>query len=65
MGTFLKKGTRQRLLDLMVARVGLPALAQRLDVSVGMADGWRHGTTTMPDRKLIVLINLIDETNEE
>jgi hypothetical protein len=49
----MSKSTRQRLLELMIARIGKSALAAGLGYSV------------MPDGKLIALIDLIDDTGEQ
>ena len=56
------KDTRQRLLELMLARIGRAKLAARLQVPLGVMDDWISGHTRLPDGKLISLIDLIDET---
>ena len=61
----MQRNTRQRLLDLMVARIGRPALAAHLDVPIGILDAWLHGIDRMPDAKLGTLIDLIDQTNAD
>jgi hypothetical protein len=58
------KDTRQRLLALMVARVGRPELAARFGVPLGILDDWIAGHARLPDGKLISLIDLIDETGD-
>ena len=60
----MSKSTRQRLLELMIARIGRPALAERLGVPCVILLDWIVGHSTMPDGKLINLIDLIDETGE-
>ena len=57
------KSTRQRLLDLMVARIGRGQLAVRLAIPLAILDDWSSGATAMPDAKLVALINLVDETS--
>jgi hypothetical protein len=49
----------------MVARIGRPMLASRLEVPLGILDDWLGGKAMMPDAKLIALIHLIDETSED
>ena len=57
-----KKDTRQRLMDLMVARIGRAELAMRLQVPSSVLDDWMNGSTRIPDGKLLKLIDLIDLT---
>ena len=61
----MQKNTRQRLLDLMIARIGRHMLAARLQIPVLILDDWSSGKTALPDAKLIALINLIDETSDD
>ncbi|MBV9188928.1 MAG: hypothetical protein JO292_12920 [Betaproteobacteria bacterium] len=58
----MSKSTRQRLLELMTARIGRSALAASLGVPCAILLDWLNGHSTMPDGKLIVLIDLIDDT---
>jgi len=58
----MSKQTRQRLLELMVARIGAAKLAFRLRVPSGILRDWIDGKSTVPDAKVIALIDLIDET---
>ena len=58
----MSKSTRQRLLELMMARIGKSALAASLDVPCAILADWLNGASVMPDGKLIALIDLIDET---
>jgi hypothetical protein len=58
------RSTRQRLLDLMLARVGRGSLAVRLAVPLAILDDWSCGAATMPDAKLVALIDFVDETSE-
>ena len=54
--------TRQRLLELMMARIGRNALAASLGVPCAILADWMSGVSPMPDAKLVALIHLIDET---
>lgn len=58
----MRRNSRQRLLDLMVARVGRARVAARLDVPLVLLDDWITGDALLPDGKLVALIDLIDET---
>lgn len=58
----MSKQTRQRLLELMVARIGHAKLAFRLQVPPGILRDWIDGKSEVPDAKVIALIDLIDET---
>lgn len=60
----MEKNTRQRLLELMIARVGRAALAAGLGVPCAILQDWINGASLMPDAKVITLIDLIDETAE-
>jgi hypothetical protein len=58
----MSKSTRQRLLELMMARIGKSALAAALGVPCAILVDWLNGQSVMPDGKVIALIDLIDET---
>jgi hypothetical protein len=60
----MQRNTRQRLLDLMIARLGRRELAARLDVPLVVLDDWLAGETPIPNGKLVALIDLIDETGD-
>lgn len=60
----MSKQTRQRMLELMVARIGHAKLAFRLQVPTAILRDWIDGKTPVPDAKVIALIDLIDETGE-
>jgi len=60
----MPKSTRQRLLELMMARIGKSALAAGLGVPCAILADWLNGQSLIPDAKLIALIDLIDETGE-
>ena len=59
------KSTRQRLLELMMARIGRNALAASLGVPCAILVDWINGASLMPDAKLVALIQMIDETARE
>lgn len=59
------KSTRQRLLELMTARIGRSALAASLGVPCAILADWVNGESLMPDGKVVALIHLIDETAQE
>jgi hypothetical protein len=54
------KHTRRRLLKLGLRHFGTDGLAQRLKVSESVVKGWLDDRETIPDRRLIALIDLID-----
>ena len=58
----MSRSTRQRLLELMMARIGKSALAAALGVPCAILLDWLSGYSVMPDSKLIALIDLIDDT---
>jgi hypothetical protein len=60
---FLERNTRQRLLELVIARLGWVGTAQRLQIDAETLGDWMSGATRVPDEKLAPLVNLIDETN--
>lgn len=61
----MSKSTRQRLLELMMARIGRSALAAALGVPCAILLDWLDGESSMPDGKLIALIDLIDDTTQQ
>jgi hypothetical protein len=60
----MRRHTRQRLLDLMVVRVGRAPLAARLGVPLPVLDDWLTGKAPIPDEKVVALVDLIEETGE-
>lgn len=52
--------TKQRLLREAAALMGRRELAERLKVSEPELEGWISGSGKMPDRKLLVLANVLD-----
>jgi len=57
------RDTRQRMLDLLLARLGRNVTAQRLEVDDWTLNSWLIGAKRMPDDKLALLADLIDQTN--
>ena len=60
----MSEQTRQRLLELMVARIGHARLAFRLQVPIAILRDWVDGKADVPDGTVIALIDLIDETTD-
>ena len=52
--------TKQRLLREAAQLMGQRELAQRLRVSEAQLEGWIVGEARMPDRKLLVLADVLD-----
>jgi transcriptional regulator with XRE-family HTH domain len=52
--------TKQRLLREAADLMGQRELAQRLKVSESQLEEWIRGQAKMPDRKLLVLANVLD-----
>jgi hypothetical protein len=59
-----RRHARQRLLDLMVVRVGRAPLAAGLGVPLPVLDDWLAGKAPIPDAKVVALVDLIEETGE-
>lgn len=53
--------TRQELLRRAVNLMGHDELALRLKVPPPLLDAWIRGVSSMPDRKLILLANILDQ----
>jgi len=53
--------TRQELLRRAVNLIGHDELALRLKVPPPLLDAWIRGVSSMPDRKLILLANILDQ----
>ena len=56
----MQRNTRQRLLDLIVARLGVPKVARYLDVGDSVVDAWSAGSVPIPDDKLVGIVDLIE-----
>jgi hypothetical protein len=54
------KNARQRLVDLAIGRIGSQETALWLEVDRQVLDGWASGQKTMPDNKLLALLDLLD-----
>jgi hypothetical protein len=63
MNSTVTQNTRKRLLELAIARVGRAHVAAYLRVPVVVMEDWLDERWPMPDEKLVVLVNLLDETN--
>ena len=63
MHSTVTQNTRKRLLELAIARVGRAHVAAYLRVPVVVMEDWLDERWPMPDEKLVVLVNLLDETN--
>ncbi|MEA3191745.1 MAG: hypothetical protein QOD26_78 [Betaproteobacteria bacterium] len=46
-------------------RIGKEELAKRLNCPVSLIDAWMSGHASMPDRKLLMLADLIDKLGDE
>ena len=55
------KATKRALLRKAADLVGEDQLAARLRVPVSLLDVWLRGLATMPDRKLLMLADLLEE----
>ena len=52
--------TKQQLLQRAATLVGLHDLAMRLKVTEPLLEAWINGDAPMPDRKLLLLANILD-----
>ena len=57
----LSETTKQRLLRKAVSLVGMEELAVHLGVPVNLLDAWIRGMASMPDRKLLLLADLLEK----
>ena len=57
----MTQSTRQLLLELAVKGFGRAELAQKLNVPLAVLDDWLSGEAHIPDAKLLVLIEALDE----
>ena len=55
------QSARQLLLELAVKGFGRGELARKLNVPLAVLDDWLSGHTAVPDAKLLVLIDVLDE----
>lgn len=57
----MAEDTKQRLLREAVDLVGLEEVAKHLRAPAALVDAWIRGLSTMPDRKLLLLADLLDK----
>lgn len=57
----VSKTTKQRLLEEAVSRLGLAEAAKQLNTPEHLLQAWISGHAHMPDRKLLVLTDLLDK----
>jgi hypothetical protein len=55
------QATKQRLLRKAAVLMGTDELAIRMKVPPDLLDAWINGRVTMPDRKLVLLANVLDQ----
>lgn len=53
--------TKQRLLREAVELIGLEEVATHLRAPASLVDAWMRGLSSMPDRKLLLLADLLDK----
>jgi len=56
--------TKQNLLRMAAERMGPPELAKRMNVPQSLLDAWMGGHASMPDRKLLLLAELLDQLGD-
>ena len=56
--------TKQNLLRMAAARIGRAELAQRLKIPESLLEAWMSGHASMPDRKLLLLAELLDKLGD-
>jgi hypothetical protein len=56
--------TKQNLLRMAAQRLGPAELAKRLNVPESLLTAWMSGHASMPDRKLLVLADLLDKLGD-
>lgn len=61
----MSEETKRALLSSAAARFGLMPLARRLKVPDGQLAAWISGHASMPDRKLVALIDLLEKLEAE
>ena len=57
--------TKQNLLAMAAERIGREELARRLNVPETLLAAWMGGHASMPDRKLLLLAQIIDELGDK
>ena len=56
--------TKQNLLRMAAQRLGPAELAKRLNVPESLLTAWMSGHASMPDRKLLILADLLDKLGD-
>jgi len=57
--------TKQNLLEMAAERIGREELARRLNVPHTLLVAWMGGHASMPDRKLLLLAEIIDQLGDK
>jgi hypothetical protein len=57
----MSRTTRQLLLKRAAKQIGPDELAARLNVPRNVLDVWMRGLSSMPDRKLLLLADLLEK----
>jgi hypothetical protein len=57
--------TKKAMLKRAVERAGMDAVSKRLGAPASLIDDWIKGMATMPDRKFLALVDIIDELNKQ
>jgi hypothetical protein len=61
----MAEATKRVLLKQAAERVGRHELAVRLGSPVSLIEAWMQGMATMPDRKFLQLVDLLDELGDQ
>ena len=56
--------TKQNLLRMAAQRLGNEELAKRLNIPESLLVAWMGGHASMPDRKLLILADLLDKLGD-
>ena len=56
--------TKQNLLRMAAVRIGREELAKRLKIPESLLEAWMGGHASMPDRKLLLLAELLDKLGD-
>jgi len=56
--------TKQNLLRMAAGRLGSDELAKRLNIPESLLQAWIGGHASMPDRKLLLLAELLDQLGD-
>ncbi len=57
----MSKSTKLAMLEQAAERLGRSGLAARLGVPETLVEAWLQGHASMPDRKFLLLADIIDE----